>query len=279
MPQTDATTTAARRSGRRANTAHRAGPSPRWGGRTPPGPARAAVVGLLAGLLAALVLTACAEPELPEGDVTDADPGPTEPAAPDPSRDQLLAALDELTAAATAASEALLAAQQAPDAAAARRAGAQAVAELVADPTLTAGARPTGRALLPGRSADRGATTASDDALTTLATAARNGPEPLASQVTDLLRDPIAGDLGAWSRDPAGMVRLAQTAAATGAELPETEQAVLGLPGEATRALAWSLRVADSDDPEEAASYAERGLAHLDLILGAADAVRTERAP
>jgi hypothetical protein len=70
-------------------------------------------------------------------------------------------------------------------------------------------------------------------------------------------------------------VRATTTAAG---DLAAREQAVLELPGEGTRALAWALATADARDRDTAAAYAERGIAHLDIILLAIDDLLTEAA-
>jgi len=228
---------------------------------------------LLLAIVAAAALTACVEPDLADADT--ADQTPTEPDEPvlDPGRDALVAEVESLQRTVGAASEALDAASRAEDVATARAAGRTAVAYLVDDPD-----RPSGeadRSLFPARTDDRGAVGDDDDVLTAVKTAARGASGPLAAAVTDLLRDPIAGDVGAWSRDPAGMVDLARTAATSSTDLAELERAVLDLPGEGTRAVAWSLLVADAPDLEAAVAYAQRGLAHLDLIVAAIDALDT----
>jgi hypothetical protein len=54
---------------------------------------------------------------------------------------------------------------------------------------------------------------------------------------------------------------------------------VLELPGEGTRALAWALLAADARDLDDAQAYAERGVAHLDLIVQALDDLLAEDDP
>lgn len=231
---------------------------------------RSATSMLLLTVVTAAALTACVEPDLADTDTVD-EPA-TEPDEPvlDPARDTLIEEVEALRRTVVAASDELDAAADADDVATARAAGRRAVATLVDDP-----ARPAAgdRALFPASTDDRGATGDDDDVLTAVKTASRSASGPLASAVSDLLRDPIAGDVGAWSRDPAGMVDLARTAATSSTDLPELERAILDLSGEGTRALAWSLLVADAPDVEAAVAYAQRGLAHLDLIVAAIDAL------
>lgn len=228
---------------------------------------------LLLAVVTAAALTACVEPDLADADT--ADETPTAPAEPvlDPARDALIAEVEAMRRTVSAAAEALEAATRAEDVATARATGRTAVDTLVDDPDRPSSA--VDRALLPARTDDRGAAGDDEDVLTAVKTAARGASGPLAAAVTDLLRDPIAGDVGAWSRDPAGMVDLARTAATSSTDLPDLERAILDLPGEATRAVAWSLLVADATDLEAAVAYAQRGLAHLDLIVAAIDALET----
>lgn len=230
---------------------------------------------LLLAAASVAVLAACAEPDLSDPEAADEAPTEVEDPVLDPARDTLIEEVDALRATVVAASDALDAVMSASDVAAARTAGRTATANLVDDPAVSRGAEATGRPVFPVRTDERGSAGEDDDALTALTTAARNASGPLGGAVTDLLRDPIAGDVGAWSRDPAGMVDLARTAASSSTELPELERAILELPGEGTRALAWCLLVSDASDLEAAAAYAERGQAHLDLIVAAIDALDT----
>lgn len=217
-------------------------------------------------LAASSLLVACAEPDLPEGEAEDAE-APDDGQAPDPAREQLQAEVAALEATIASAADALGGISAATPVDEARRAGRHAVAQLVDDPALAGGQRPDERPLFPARSVERGEGGGeARDALSAVSTAARGASGPQAELVADVLRDPIAGDLGAWSRDPAGMVALIETTIAIDDDLPQLEQAVLELPGEGTRALAWALKTAEADDAEAAAAYAERALAHLTVI-------------
>jgi hypothetical protein len=208
---------------------------------------------------------ACAEPALPDAPQGEGAEQPVEASAPDPARDALLVQLRELRATVDAARDELTTAMEATDAASARRAGDRAIAWLLEDPDEDDVA-----ALFPSTTTDRG-DLGTADVLSLSLTAARDAGGTLGRSVLELLRDPVAGDLGTWQRDPAGVVASVEATTAATGDLTAREQAVLELPGEGTRALAWALLTAEARDTDVAAAYAERGLAHLDLILLAID--------
>jgi hypothetical protein len=220
---------------------------------------------VLAAATATAGTFACAEPALPDTTQGEGAEQPVEASAPDPARDALVVQLRELRATVAAARDELAAALEPVDAATARRAGDRAVAWLLQGPDGADGA-----ALFPSMTTDRG-DLGSDDVLTLTLTAARDAGGTLGRSALELLRDPVAGDLGTWQRDPAGVVASVQATTAVAGDLTAREQAVLELPGEGTRALAWALLTAEARDADVAAAYAERGIAHLDLILLAID--------
>jgi hypothetical protein len=208
--------------------------------------------------------TACAEPVLDDEEPSEA--APADP-VPDPTHAAVLDEVTRLGDSVTAARTALAEAAAADDVASARRAGQAAVGRLLADGTTTSEAPP----LLPAETTDRETRPTELDALTATLTAARAAGGELGERVTGLLRDPIAGDLGAWERDAAGMVGQARAVADPGAELDALDPAVLALQGDALRALAWAYLTADAEELDAARAYAERGVVHLDLILEAID--------
>jgi hypothetical protein len=208
---------------------------------------------------------ACAEPALPETTQGEGAERPVEASAPDPAREALVAELTELRATVAAARDELAAALDPSETATARRAGDRAVAWLLDGPD-----RAEAAPLFPSTTTDRG-DLGNEDRLSTVLTAARDAGGALGRATLELLRDPVAGDLGTWQRDPAGVVASVQATTAAGSDLTAREQAVLELPGEGTRALAWAMLTAEARDREAAAAYAERGIAHLDIILGAVD--------
>ncbi|MFA9432360.1 hypothetical protein [Egicoccus sp. AB-alg2] len=225
-------------------------------------------------LSVAVLLTAgllgCAEPQLPDQPSAEGAEAPAEQATPQPERDALLAATNELTAAVEQARDLLTEAGQAPEPAAARQAAQQALAVLVDG---AGSGTPPGRPIFPGTTVEeRGGAGEADDALTLALTAANDAGGSLGRGVADALRDPLAGDLGAWQRDPAGMVALVEEQMDGVGDLESAEQLVRELPGDGTRALAWAYLTAGATTMDDAARYAERGAAHLEIVLVAVDA-------
>lgn len=265
------------------------------------GTGRAVASGIV---LAVLAVAGCAEPPLPDADSPVGAPSETtfeqEPAAVPPELVEQAQLLEEtlhridghLEAAASAA---------ALDRA--RAAGRLAVAELVADAELdgpdgtgpdtdgpdgdgpdgdgpatedgaTGGDGPTGAdgpALLPSSTPERSQTLEEPDALTSALAVAQDAGGTAGRELAGLLGEQVAGDLGAWQRDAAGMVELARAATQAGASPEDVEGSVLALSGEGTRALAWALMVADAPDLPTAQAAAERASAHVGLILTALD--------
>lgn len=186
---------------------------------------------------------------------------------PDPRVEALAEALTQLRESVRAAREALVAAGEGGGDAAG--AAETAVALLVADEPLAEGAAPRSPApLFPGGSTSREETIDYGDAFTTTLTQAR-AAGPAGADVVALLRDPLAGDVGTWQRDGEGMLDLIRTAARRTSDLDEAEARVAELPGEGAKALAWALLADSARDDELRAAFAERGVAHLDLVLAA----------
>jgi hypothetical protein len=218
-----------------------------------------------ASVLLVVASTGCAEPALPEAEQGEGAPQPVEAQIPEPGRDEVVAWLGELRTAVAAARDELAAAVETPDASAAQR-GTRAVALLIDAPGLD-GDDASVTPVFPSTTTERGSIEGADDLLTVTSTAARDAGGELGRATLELLRDPLAGDLGTWQQDPAGVVTAVRAVADRRGELPALEQAVLELPGEGTRALAWALLTSEARDGEAAAAYAERGVAHLELIL------------
>jgi len=128
----------------------------------------------------------------------------------------------------------------------------------------------TGAGLLPAIEPDRGGT-ATDDMITDLITQAGDVGGERSRLVLELIRDPLVGVLGAWQRDPVGVIMLLRDIAAAHAESGEgpdaLDAALLAIPGELTRALGYALVIADTDDLRLAAHAAERGTGHLVVII------------
>jgi hypothetical protein len=236
-------------------------------GMPPSRPSRSAARSRLvaaAGVLC-VVASGCAEPALPEAGEAEGAPEPVEAQMPEPGRDEVIARLGELRTAVAAARDELAAAVQTPDASAAQG-GSRAAARLIDAPELDGDDAP-GTPVFPSTTTERGSIEGADDLLTLTTTAARDAGGALGRATLELLRDPLAGDLGTWQQDPAGVVATVRAVADRGGDLPALERAVLELPGEGTRALAWALLASEARDGEAAAAYAERGVAHLELIL------------
>lgn len=231
----------------------------------------------VAGLVAVALFTgACLEPELVEEDAPAqgelpeiADERPADLSA-------LAAELEALHASLTRIDGQLAAAADAEDVEEARAAGTAAIAALVDDPDLAGDLDIPGPSLLPGTTIDRSLTPESPAILITALAAAQEAGGELGRDATEVLAGPIAGDLGGWQRDAEGMVAQAADVAASGlsaADLGQLEQAVLDLVGEGPRALAWAFVVAGADNLELAVAAAERGRAHIGLMIDAVDDV------
>ncbi|MBS3940294.1 MAG: hypothetical protein KG028_04960 [Actinobacteria bacterium] len=227
------------------------------------------VAATLLPALLVLGLSGCAEPSLPSEPATPEAEAPTETPTPEPDRAELVAMVGELVGSLERARDLLIEAAEADDPDTASRAADQALAQLVVG---LGDAEPEGRAVFPGvTSQERGGSGDADDALTLALTAASDAGGRLGDEVSDVLRDPLAGDLGSWQRDPAGLVELARQVGAADGDLDATEAAVLELPGEGTRAIAWAMLAADAQGAD-VATYAERGATHLDFALEALQA-------
>jgi len=123
--------------------------------------------------------------------------------------------------------------------------------------------------VLPAIEPDRGGT-ASDDLLTALITLASETGGERGRLVTELVRDPMLGDLGAWQRDPVGVITLLRTIAededAT-RDARALDAAILEVPGELTRALGYALVLTTSDDATLVAHAVEQAAGRLGVVL------------
>ena len=217
--------------------------------------------------LLAVLAVGCTEPDVtPEDGTADG-----EAAAPPPEVNEedaeLRAQIDRLNSAVTTAQEGLADTQAADNLNEAVTGADQALRALLANETSPS----SEGGLLPVRTVDRGDASVPSDLLTETLTIAQDRGGPLGTQTADVLRDPIAGDLGAWQRDAGGMVELARTTAASSTDIAVLEPAILELVGEGTRALAWTFVAVDADHLDLAQAAAERASAHLDVIELALD--------
>lgn len=222
---------------------------------------------------AVLSLAGCAEPDSPTEPAPEPAPAETSGDEPD-DRDELLAQLDVLRARLGEIQDALTAVNEANSLEEVQAGTDRALASLVVAPDAgSVDAPQDAAALLPSETFERSASASAPDLLNATLTLAGNVGGELGTDVTALLHDPIAGDLGAWQRDAAGMVALAQDVATSSTDLPTLETAIRELEGEGTRALAWTFVAAETDDLELARTAAERGLAHVQIMVLAIDDV------
>lgn len=216
-------------------------------------------------LLLLLLAAACADPVDEPREQGRAASEPLGARAPEPADEDLRAEVAGLGDLLVDAAERLAAAADAGTLAGVRHEAEGAIALLIGDP-------PGGGApLFPVERGERGSGTGREDRLTRTATLAREAGGEEGRAVRELLRDPVAGELGAWQRDPGGMIAMAREAARPDASLQAVERDVFELPGEATRALAWAMLARDAEDLARATDYAARGAAHLRLGADAVD--------
>ncbi|MGM0617085.1 MAG: 50S ribosomal protein L11 methyltransferase [Actinomycetota bacterium] len=135
-----------------------------------------------------------------------------------------------------------------------------------ADEVLVATADSDRQALLPGESAERTERATTDAAFTVLLTRGRQVGGPIGRDLVESLRDPIAGDLGAWELDAPGVVASARAATAGAGDLESAEERVFALDGEASRAIAWVDLARTSEELELARRAASRATDHLEVI-------------
>lgn len=223
-----------------------------------------------AGLAAAVALGGCSLPttEPPPSGIEPAE-APVASSTPDPARDQLVAEIDRLRATVAAARDAFAGALDATGSNAARADAAAALELLVAPPSsdATDGTDDDLRPLFPSEPAERDLPDGTADQLTVTLNQAREAGGSLGDTVVDLLRDPIAGDLGAWQRDATGVLASIDATIAEAPSLEQQEAAVGELPGLGTRAIAWARLTENAASTDDATRYAERGVANLDVII------------
>lgn len=133
--------------------------------------------------------------------------------------------------------------------------------------------------VLPAVAPDR-AGLGSDDLVTAVITLAGDVGGERARLVLELVRDPMLGDLGAWQRDPVGVIALLRASAegepADGgpgapADPGALDAALQEVPGELSRALGYAFVVASTDDPALATHAATQGAGRLGVVLVALD--------
>lgn len=227
--------------------------------------APAAFFGICATALA--LVGGCVEPGLVDIDEPDVVEAPEiverPPLELGPLRDEVRALRDNLHA----LDAALERAEGSTSVTETREAAAEALALLV---TSDDGSR---QALLPHESTDRTVTPESPALLVTALGAAGDVGGPAGTALREVVADGIAGDLGGWQRDAAGMVAWARDVADPRSPLDTLQATILDLPGDGLRALAWTLLLADANEPGVAHEYAQRARAHVGLMLEALDRI------
>lgn len=217
----------------------------------------------VASLGLATLLLACVEPDVQPEPEPQGEPDPVEAEVLDPATDELLASLAELIDTVEAARDALTRAETA-DGPTRRAALDDALALLLADPD-----DPTdsGEGLLPARSSERERAGNESDQLSATISLARDAGGEFGRAAVETIREVIAGDLGAWERDAEGVVTTTRGAVEGLTDLEDATQAVLAIPGDGTRALAWTFLARSTTDATLAAAAAERGAGHLEVAL------------
>jgi len=128
--------------------------------------------------------------------------------------------------------------------------------------------------VLPTVTPDR-AGPATDDLLTALTTLATDVGGERGRLVIELARDPMLGDLGAWQRDPVGLIdglrALASDTEGTAADASILDAALREVSGELPRALGYAFVVASSDDPALVTHAATQSAGRLGVVLIAID--------
>lgn len=203
-------------------------------------------------LVAAVISAGCAEPQIPQTVTPTTDAAPLETVTVDPLGEALddavnvlIASLDEINA---------VLATNATDADT-LDATAQSALELLvfADDAVFPQARPK---------TERNAT--GNDRLSVVSNAARAFGGHRGDMIINALRDTLAGDLGGWERDPAGMRNDALSA--YGATVQATQAKAAALPAGGMRAIAWIAFATSQDSPaviHEAFMYAQT---HLEIV-------------
>lgn len=241
-----------------------------------PRPGATAGSGTLGMLLLACVVVACTAPEIspPAPTVEETDDQLTAP--PDPARDELVAVLEQVATTVERARAELDEAAGGTQLTQTRQRADAALGALLDDPATTAGDQ---RSLFPAVSVERSASGDEDDLLNGALSLAREVGGALGRDVVELLREPVAGDLGAWERDAEGVVAELEdlTASVTGVE--DATEAIGALAGDGTRAVAWTLLAATSTDQQLAAAAAERAGGHLAVVSVALSLLETAGSP
>ncbi|MFP4636496.1 MAG: hypothetical protein ACLFRD_11595, partial [Nitriliruptoraceae bacterium] len=206
-----------------------------------------------------LVAAACAEPELDEPAQPQGDPEPLGSEEPDPERDELITQLEAFATAVEDVREPLRAAIESDDASRVRVAADDALGAFAADTE--------GTTVFPSQTGESERESGDDDLLRTTLAQARTVGGELGGDTVEILRDPIAGDLGAWERSPQEMFESTVAAAEEADDLDAATEAVLDLAGDGPRAIAWLALTRDTSDDQLALEAATQADGHLEVIV------------
>ncbi len=205
------------------------------------------------------------EPEVPEG----AEEAPPEEEEPDVDREQLEEQIDRFAGAIADIREQLAPALDTDDLVTVQQAADAAYDAMVAGED--------GQGLFPADIGEQERDSASEDMLTETLSIARERGGELGRATVEMLRDPVAGDIGSWERDPAGMLAATLTTVQDIDDLDAGIEAVSQLDGDGTRAIAWLALARDADDAALAADAAERADGHLGIIDVALEFLQEEQ--
>ena len=236
-------------------------------------PARGAQAALLAAV--ALLGASCQIPSFEEGPQPTTSPSRLGASPVDPAAPAVVETVEELRRHVQGVIDALAAAIDSADVGEQRAAAAAGSRALTADEAFGVGAEPVPRPFLPGPAVAREEVIDWNDLFTD---ALRAGREVGGDRLLAVLSDPIAGDLGAWQRDPAGVYdAVAEVLDDATTDLEATEQLVAArLDGQALRALAWTELASTASSNVQATALLERAIAHLSIIREALDTVAAD---
>ncbi len=215
---------------------------------------------LLAALLLGtlLLLSGCTDPQLADPEAPEGAEAPPEEEEPDVDREQLEEQIDRFAALVADVRDDLAPALDSDDRTTVQQAAEAAYGSMVAEED--------GQGLFPSDIGEQERDSAGEDVLTETLSIARERGGELGRATVEMLRDPVAGDIGSWERDPAGMLAATLATVQDVDDLDEAIAAVSELDGDGTRAIAWLALARDSDDATLAADAAERADGHLGVI-------------
>ena len=231
------------------------------------GPHRCAAL-LLGPLL--LLVSGCTDPQLADPEVPEgAEEAPPAEEEPDVDREQLEEQIDRFAAVIADVRDALAPALDSDDLAEIQRAADAAYGSMVAEED--------GQGLFPSDIGEQERDSAGEDVLTETLAIARDRGGELGRATVEMLRDPVAGDIGAWERDPAGMLAATLATVEDVDDLDDGIAAVSELDGDGARAIAWLALARDTDDATLAAGAVERADGHLGVIDVALELLQEEQ--